>query len=251
MTSIHPSATIIGDVTIGLGSSIGPNAVIYGPVSIGSHCVIGASSVIGAPPQDDALSIAEHRKILSGEASDRETIIGSNNVIREFVTIHRGTTHSTMIGDSNYLMAYTHVGHDCAIGSHCKITNAVQLGGFVTVMDGAYIGLLSAVHQFAIIGGLSIVGMSSAVGRDVLPGSKVLGAPARLIGPNLVALEAAGISGRDWWTNYVAGNLTEVPVAVTELRRSWDAERLARDQRREKVTEVRARQLEALKQFES
>lgn len=239
---------IVGAVQIGTGTFIAPNVTIFGPCRIGSGNVIGPNAVIGAPPQDDAWSMEAHVSGFGGGAVGCETVIGDNNVIREFVTIHRGTERSTRIGSNNYLMAYSHVAHDCRVGNGCKITNAVQLAGHVTVMDGAYIGLSATVHQFVVIGAASIIGMGSLVARDVLPGAKFVGAPARCVGPNAIALSSivGGVS-TIWWKNYIAKKNDDVPSEVIAMRHEWELACSERDVWRASIKQRRSAQLDILK----
>lgn len=182
--SIGPYAVITGDVEIGDGTKVGPHVVIEGRTRIGSNCHIYQFSSIGAPPQD---------KKYKGE--DTSLLIGNNNVIREFVTINRGTAHGggvTEIGDDNLLMAYVHIAHDCYIGNSCILANAATLAGHIRIEDRAIIGGLVAIHQFVRIGSYSMVGGASAVTMDVPPYCTVAGNRAKLYGLNRVGLERAG-----------------------------------------------------------
>ena len=242
MNKIHPSAVLTGEVVIGDGNYIGPNATIVGPVVIGNNNFIGAQTVVGAPPQDDLLTVDEHIAIMEGTGQDRPTRLGNGNVLREFVTVHRGISRSTVIADGNYLMAYAHIPHDCEIGSTCKITNAVQIGGYTSVLDGAYLGLSAIVHQFTVIGGLSIVGMGSVVSRDVLPASKSVGAPARTVGPNRTAVVRAGVSTTAWWSAFAEDpeSQLELPEAIRSARDAWVHARLRRDKLKASVAESRS-----------
>ncbi len=245
--NIHDTAVIVGDVQIGDGTLIAPNVTIFGPCKIGRGNVIGPNAVIGAPPQDDAWSIESHQSGFLGGTVGQETVIGDSNVIREFVTVHRGTERPTLIGDNNYLMAYSHIAHDCRVGNRCKITNAVQFGGHITVMDGAYVGLSAAVHQFVVIGPSSIIGMGSVVARDVLPGAKVVGSPARCVGPNEIALSSVtGTQSAEWWKQFLEGADEGVPVEVLAMRRAWQSARDERDVWRAKIKQLRSDQLRVL-----
>ena len=186
--SIGPYAVIRGGVEIGDGTRIGPHVVIEGRTRIGSNCRIYQFSSIGAPPQD---------KKYKGE--DTQVIIGNDNIIREFVTINRGTAHGrgiTEIGDGNLLMAYVHIAHDCRIGNSCVLANAATLAGHITIEDHAIIGGLVAIHQFVRVGRYSMVGGASAVTMDVPPFCTVAGNRAKLYGLNRVGLERAGF-GRE------------------------------------------------------
>lgn len=247
-TQVHESVVIVGAVQIGTGTFIAPNVTIFGPCRIGSGNVIGPNAVIGAPPQDDAWSMEAHVSGFEGGAVGCETVIGDNNVIREFVTIHRGTERPTSIGDNNYLMAYAHVAHDCRVGNRCKITNAVQLAGHVTVMDGTYIGLSATVHQFAVIGAASIIGMGSLVARDVPPGAKVVGSPARCVGPNVMALSPiVGVQPVTWWSSFLDKTDEGVPAEAIAMRRDWELVCSQRNEWRARIKQRRSAQLQVLK----
>ena len=203
-TSIHPSAVIGSGAQIGDGCQIGPYAVVGNDVILGkgvvieSHCVIdGRTRIgdethiypfvsIGLPPQD-----------LKFAGEETETVIGSRTRIREFVTIHRGTTGGgglTKIGDDCFLMAQAHVAHDCLIGNHVIMANAATLAGHVTVYDGANIGAYSGVHQFCRVGREAYVGGYSVVVKDALPFALTVGNHAKCYGLNKVGVRRRGYS---------------------------------------------------------
>ena len=143
---------------IGAGTEIGPHVVIRGPCRIGRDNRIFQFASIGEDPQD---------KKYAGEPT--RLLIGDRNKIREFVTIHRGTVQDeseTLIGNDNLFMAYTHVAHDCRIGSHAILANAASLGGHVHIGDWAILGGFSIVHQFCRIGPLAMVSGLGGVGRQ-------------------------------------------------------------------------------------
>lgn len=204
MADIHPTAIVaagaelaedvviraycvIGpEVSIGSGSVVGPHVVIDGNTRIGSGNTICPFSTIGYPPQD-----------VSYRGEDTRVVIGNNNLLRENVTIHRGTARGrgvTTIGDENYLMAYSHVAHDCFLGSHIVIANATNLAGHVVMEDHVNLGGLVAIHQFVRIGTHAFISGKAGVGMDVAPYMLAFGAPAKLYGPNTVGLRRAGFS---------------------------------------------------------
>jgi UDP-N-acetylglucosamine acyltransferase len=154
--------SIIGaDVEIGAGTSIGPHVVIEGATRIGRDNRIFQFASIGAIPQD---------KKFGGERS--ELIIGDRNLIREFVTLNRGTGEgggATRIGDDNWIMAYVHVAHDCVVGNHAIFSNNATLAGHVTIGDYAILSGFSGVHQFCRIGEHAFIGMGCLVNGDVPP----------------------------------------------------------------------------------
>jgi UDP-N-acetylglucosamine acyltransferase len=176
---------IVGDeVELGEGVSIDAHCVIDGRTRIGDGTHIFPFVSIGLPPQD--LKFA-------GESTATE--IGRRNRIREFVTVHRGTTGGgglTKTGDDCFLMAQAHVAHDCLIGNNVIMANAATLAGHVVVEDGANIGAYSGVHQFCRIGREAYVGGYSVVVKDALPFALTVGNHAKCYGPNKVGLRRRG-----------------------------------------------------------
>lgn len=165
---------------MGAGCRVGPHAVIKGPARIGRDNHIFQFAVVGEVPQD---------KKFSGERS--ELVLGDRNVIREFSTLHRGTAQDkgeTRLGDDNLLMAYTHVAHDCRIGSHVIMANAASLGGHIEIDDWAILGGFTIVHQFCRLGAHCFTSMGSVVSKDIPPFVTVSGHPARVRGVNLEGL---------------------------------------------------------------
>jgi UDP-N-acetylglucosamine acyltransferase len=183
--TIAPFAIIGDNVTIGAGSEVGSSVVLDGKVTIGKNCKIFSSAVIGSVPQD-----------LKYKGEPTEVIIGDNNIIREFATIHRGTSAfgKTVIGDNNLIMAYVHIAHDCQIMNHTILANAVTLAGHIAVEDYSVVGGLTPVHQFCRIGAHSIVGGLSRINKDVVPYSKAAGVPTRIWGLNIIGLTRRGFS---------------------------------------------------------
>lgn len=177
--------TIIGEnVEIGDGTEVGSHCVIEGPAKIGRDNRIFPGVVLGMEPQD-----------LSYRGEDTRLVIGDNNIIREYATIHRGTaaTGETRVGSNNYLMAYTHIAHDCHVGSYIIIANGTGLSGHVTVEDRAVISGLVGVHQFVRIGKMAMVGGCSKVTQDVPPFLMVDGHPAEVRGLNVVGMRRNGV----------------------------------------------------------
>ncbi|MBN1591929.1 MAG: acyl-ACP--UDP-N-acetylglucosamine O-acyltransferase [Candidatus Coatesbacteria bacterium] len=181
---IGPRCVIDGGVKIGRGTSIQLGAYITGQTTIGESCQIFPYAVIGTDPQD-----------LKYGGEETSLVIGSANVIREYVTIHRGTMDGggqTRVGNNNFVMAYCHIAHDCHIGDHVIFANAATLGGHVIVEDRAVIGGLVGVHQFTQIGAYSMTGGCSGIDRDVLPYTQAAGNRAKHFSLNLVGLRRAG-----------------------------------------------------------
>lgn len=178
--------TIIGDnVSIGANTVIGAHCVIEGNTSIGNGCEIFTGAVIGSRPQD-----------LKFKGEDVFLEIGNNNIIREYCTLNPGTGQGgkTGVGDNNLLMAYSHVAHDCRLGSGCVLANNSTLAGHVTIEDKAVVGGIVAIHQFVRVGMLSIIGGCSKVVQDIPPFSTCDGHPARVYGLNLIGLRRKGVS---------------------------------------------------------
>jgi UDP-N-acetylglucosamine acyltransferase len=179
--------SIIGDnVFIGSGTVIGPHVVIDPFVTIGRNCRIFQYAAIGAVPQS-----------LKFEGEKTYVKIGNGTIIREFVTIHRGTGFGggiTEVGEENFLMAYTHIAHDCRVGRKVVMANNATLAGHITIGDHATIGGLVAVHQFVKIGEYAFVGGKSAVVKDVPPYVIAAGDRAELHGLNSVGLKRHGFS---------------------------------------------------------
>jgi len=179
--------SVIGaGVEIGRGTRIGPHVVIEGQTRIGEANRIFQFASVGADPQD---------KKYRGEPSRLE--IGDRNVIRECVTLHRGTVqdHSvTKIGNDNLFMAYVHVAHDCVIGDQCVLANNATLGGHVHLGDWVIMGGLSAVHQFGQVGAHAFIANNAAVTRDVPPYVMAVGQPADAHSINAEGLKRRGFT---------------------------------------------------------
>ena len=176
---------IIGEgCTIGAGCTIAPRATLERNVTLGDSVKVGIGSILGGAPQD--LKYA-------GEETSVE--IGDGTVIREYVTVNRGTSHSfkTTVGNNCLLMSYVHIAHDCRLGNNVILSNVVQLAGHVTIEDRAILSGLSAVHQFARIGHHSFIGGMSRVSKDIPPFLKAVGNPVKLYGLNTIGLQRSGI----------------------------------------------------------
>jgi UDP-N-acetylglucosamine acyltransferase len=175
-----------GDVSVGAGTRIGPHVVIDGRTRIGERNRIFQFSSIGAIPQD-----------LKYRGEPTELVIGDENVIREFTTLHIGTEGGggiTSIGDNNLLMNFSHVAHDCRIGNRVILANGATLAGHVTIEDFVIIGGLAAVHQFVRLGESSMLGGGAMVVQDVPPFCVVQGDRAGLVGINVEGLRRRGFA---------------------------------------------------------
>jgi UDP-N-acetylglucosamine acyltransferase len=176
---------IVGDgCSVGAGSVIAPRATLERNVTLGRGVKVGIGTVLGGAPQD--LKYA-------GEETTVE--VDDGTVIREYVTVNRGTAHSfkTTVGKNCLLMSYVHIGHDCRIGDSVILSNVVQLAGHVAIEDKAIISGMSAVHQFARIGRHSFIGGMSRVSKDIPPFLKAVGNPVKLYGLNTIGLQRSGM----------------------------------------------------------
>ncbi|HUQ25959.1 MAG TPA: acyl-ACP--UDP-N-acetylglucosamine O-acyltransferase [Burkholderiales bacterium] len=201
---VHPSAIVDPGARIGRGVTVGPYSVIGPEVEIGEDTWIGSHVVldgrlrigrrnrifhfasVGAPPQD---------KKYAGEPTSVE--IGDGNTIREYVSISRGTAQDvgvTRLADENWIMAYSHIAHDCQIGSKTIFANGCQLAGHVTVGDWVIFGGMTLVHQFVHVGAHAFTGMGSSLSQDVPPYVMAAGPMARPIGINGEGLKRRGFS---------------------------------------------------------
>jgi len=179
--------TIVGaDVSIGDGTVIGPHVVIEGPTRIGRDNRISQFASIGGPPQD---------KKFSGERTELE--IGDRNLIREFVTINRGTGEGgslTRVGNDNWLLAYVHIAHDCIVGDHVVFSNYSALAGHAEIGDWTILSGYSGVHQFCKVGAHAFIANNAAVTRDVPPFLMIVGQPAAPHSVNSEGLKRRGFS---------------------------------------------------------
>jgi UDP-N-acetylglucosamine acyltransferase len=184
---IGPNCIIEKGVKIGKATRLFSNVVVYGTTEIGENCQIYPFATIGFPPQD-----------LKYKGEDTRVNIGSNNIIREYVSIHRasvGGDGSTDIGDNNFLMAYVHVAHDCKLGSNIVMANGTGLSGHVVVEDHALLGGMVGIHQHVRFGAYSMAGGLTRITQDIPPFVIVAGADkAKLYGINVVGLKRNGIS---------------------------------------------------------
>jgi UDP-N-acetylglucosamine acyltransferase len=183
---IGPYCVISGEAEIGRGTTLANNVTIVGSVSLGADNTVHPYTVIGGEPQD-----------VSYRGSSTRVVIGDRNVIREHVTISRGTEKEhgkTVVGNGNYLMAACHVAHDCVIGDHVILANGVLLGGHVRVQSHASLSGSVAVHHWVTIGGWAFVAGVSRVLHDVPPFMLSEGMPARPRCVNTVGLRRGGFS---------------------------------------------------------
>ena len=202
-TEIDPSAIVHASAVIGQGTRVGPHASIGSRVTIGANCRIGASAVIeGWTDIGDGTevypfaSIGQVPQDLKFRGEETRLVIGRRNIVREFVTIHRGTRGGggvTTIGDRNVFMAYVHIAHDCHVGNDTIFGNMATLGGHVTVEDFVNVSAGSGVHQFCRVGKHAFIGGYSVITKDALPFARTVGnRPARIYGANSIGLMRRG-----------------------------------------------------------
>jgi UDP-N-acetylglucosamine acyltransferase len=215
---IHPTAVVDPRAELAGGVEVGPYAVIGPQVQIGPDCRIGAHAVL-----DGRVRMGRGNRIFPGACIGLEpqdlkyagaptgVEIGDDNTIRECVTINRATDGEacTCIGSGNLLMAYSHLGHNCALGDRIVIANGVAVAGHVVIGDRAVIGGVLGIHQFVHVGTLAMVGGMSRIERDVPPFCMVEGHPARVRALNRIGLQRSGLAEQ-------AGGLH-----LQDLRRAW------------------------------
>ncbi len=182
---IGPFTIIDADVVIGDNVELGPKVHILNGTIIGNNNYIGEGTLIGNDPQD--------LKYKGGRAFVK---IGDNNVIREYVTIHKSNTegNSTIIGNNNFIMAMAHIAHDCVIGNNVIIVNFAGLSGHIHIDDYAFISGLTAIHQNVRIGAHAMVGGGIRVPKDVMPFVMVSEDPIKVFGLNIVGLKRRGFT---------------------------------------------------------
>ncbi len=203
MTKIHPTALVNPKAELGETVEIGAHATVNEDVIIGDHTVVGTGAfldngtrlaancrvghyaVLGVPPQD--LKYKNEKTFLE---------VGEGTIIREFSTLHRGTTYhyKTTIGKNCFIMTYVHIAHDCIIGDNVILANCVNMGGHVEIDNQVTVGGLTGIHQFVKIGQYAFVGGGLKILKDVPPYIRVMGEPARYGGTNYIGLERKGFS---------------------------------------------------------
>lgn len=198
---IHPGARLAANVQVGPWTYIGPDVEIDEGTVIASHVVIKGPTRIGKHNRIYQFStVGEDTPDLKYKGEPTRLVIGDHNIIREGVTIHRGTVqdrNETTIGNHNLLMAYVHIGHDSVIGNHCILVNNAALAGHVHIGDWAILSGYTLVHQFCKIGAHSFSGMGSAIGKDVPAYVMVNGSPAEAKNINAEGLRRRGFSKDD------------------------------------------------------
>lgn len=202
---IHPTAFVDPSARVAASCSIGPYCIVGAEVELGENCELISHVVIHGPAKIGAnnrffpfCAIGGEPQDVSYKGEKSRLEMGDHNVVREFVTLNRGTIKGggvTRIGSHTLIMAYSHVGHDSVIGDHAMLVNGATLAGHVTVEEWAVVGALCPVHQFVRIGAHSYIGGGTTITQDVLPFSKcVQPRDVRVFGTNSVGLERRGFS---------------------------------------------------------
>ncbi|HWP86194.1 MAG TPA: acyl-ACP--UDP-N-acetylglucosamine O-acyltransferase [Terriglobia bacterium] len=196
---VHPGAKLGAGVRVGPYCIIGEEVIIEDGTELIAHVYMDGPLRVGPGNKFfpySSIGMVSQDKKFRGERT--ETLIGKGNTIREFVTVHRGTAGGgglTKIGDDNWIMAYTHIAHDCIVGSHTVLANGTTLAGHVIIEDYATVGAFSGIHQFCRVGRHAIIGGYSVITQDVLPFSKTVSErETKVFGVNTVGLERHGFS---------------------------------------------------------
>lgn len=224
---IHPTALIGNNVEIGPYSIIEKNTKVGNGCKIESHVRIGSNTTIGENNRIfQGAIIGGIPMDLSYEGQETYLTIGDNNVVREYVTISKGTIKGggvTKVGNDNFIMNFVHIGHDTAIGDHCVFANNVQIAGHIEIEDYVTIGGCTAVHQFCKIGQLSMIGGVSGVTKDIVPYALANGTRASIYGINIVGLKRKGMNQEDiriikHINNLLFRNKLTLPHAIDEIQ---------------------------------
>jgi UDP-N-acetylglucosamine acyltransferase len=202
---IHPQAVISPGARIGAGAEVGAFAVVSTGVELGEGCVVHPHAVINGPAKFGARNVFHPFCVIGGDPQDYtfrgehvELQAGDENIFREHVTISRGTKKGggiTRIGNHNFFLSYSHVGHDCQIGSNTLFVNGATLAGHVAVEDFVTLGAFSPVHQFCRLGRYAYIGACTVITQDVLPFSLIVTErETKCFGANTIGLERKGFS---------------------------------------------------------
>jgi UDP-N-acetylglucosamine acyltransferase len=187
--TVGPLTVIEADVKVGAGTNIGPSCYLSSGTTLGERNTLTAFVTAGTPPQD-----------LTYQGVESRLEVGDDNVFREYVSLHRGTPKEdnlTRIGDHNFIMVGSHVGHDCVLGSHIILTNCVHIAGHCHVGDRVVMAGYAGLAQFTSVGRLAYIGAKSRVVQDVPPFVKISGDPAEVRMVNEVGLQRAGVVRED------------------------------------------------------
>jgi len=234
---IHAQAVVSPEAKLGEGVQVGAFAVVGASVELGDGCVLHEHAVVRGPAKFGARNVFHPFAVIGGDPQDytyRGELValaaGDGNIFREYVTISRGTIKgggTTRIGNDNFFLAYSHVGHDCQIGSNTLFVNGATLAGHVTVQDYVTLGAFCPVHQFCRLGRYAYIGASTVITQDVLPFSLVVTErETKCFGPNTIGLERKGFSPERIKTLHRAFRVLlrskkNTSQALEELRKTW------------------------------
>lgn len=235
---IHPQAIVSSKAKIASGVEIGPFANVGAGVELGPGCVVHGHAVIVGPSKFGARNVFHPFSVIGGDPQDYtfrgelvELVAGDGNIFREHVTISRGTTKgggTTRLGNDNFFLSYSHVGHDCQIGNGTLFVNGATLAGHVTVQDFVTLGAFSPVHQFCRLGRYAYIGACTVITQDVLPFSLIVTErETKCFGPNTIGLERKGFSAERIQILHRVFKLLvrskkNTTQAVEEMRKSWN-----------------------------
>jgi UDP-N-acetylglucosamine acyltransferase len=237
LSKIHPTALVDPSAQLGRDVEVGAYAIIEADVTIGDECRIAAHAIIKRYTMMGARNQVFEQAVIGGDPQDlsfkpclSRVEIGSDNIFREGVTIHRGNREGgvTRIGNSVFLMAYAHVAHDCSVGDLSIFANGGTLAGHVAVGERVFISGYSAIHQFCRIGRLAMISGLVGVNQDILPFTMTAGHPGRPCGVNRIGLRRAGMTAaqideiKDAYRRLFQSELS-VTDAVAELKQSDSA----------------------------
>jgi UDP-N-acetylglucosamine acyltransferase len=207
MTSreIHPQAIVAPGVKLGEGVKVGAYAMVGEDVELGDGCVVHAHAIVQGPAKFGKNNVFHAFSVIGGDPQDytyrgerTELVAGDDNIFREYVTVNRGTQKGggrTKLGSGNFLLAYSHIGHDCQVGSHTLFVNGATLAGHVTVEDFVTVGAFCPVHQFCRLGRYAYIGAATVITQDVPPFSKIVTErETKSFGINAIGLERKGFS---------------------------------------------------------
>jgi UDP-N-acetylglucosamine acyltransferase len=234
---IHAQAIVSPEAKLGEDVQIGAFAVVGAGVELGEGCVLHEHAVVRGPAKFGARNVFHPFAVIGGDPQDYtyhgEVVAltaGDGNIFREYVTISRGTVKgggTTRIGNDNFFLAYSHVGHDCQVGNNTLFVNGATLAGHVTVQDYVTIGAFCPVHQFCRLGRYAYIGAATVITQDVLPFSLVVTErETKCFGPNTIGLERKGFSRERMETLQRAFRLLlrskkNTSQAVAEMRKTW------------------------------
>lgn len=234
---IHAQASVSPEAKLGKGVQVGAFAVVGSGVELGEGCVLHEHAVVRGPAKFGARNVFHSFTVIGGDPQDYtyrgervELVAGDGNIFREYVTISRGTIKgggTTRIGNENFFLAYSHVGHDCQIGNNTLFVNGATLAGHVIVQDYVTIGAFCPVHQFCRLGRYAYIGASTVITQDVLPFSLVVTErETRCFGPNAIGLERKGFSAERIKTlqrafRVLLRSKKNTSQALAEIRTTW------------------------------